>query len=682
MTLADHGVLGVLAELFGLETTFVDITGRPHRASAGAVWQVLCAVGAELDPDRVPDDDGAVDDRAVAAAMRAEQRRRNRQVLEPVTAVRAGRLPPVAVGLPSGLHPRDCWLTIEDEGGTVRRTRLMPAISRPLPGVAVDGERVAWYEVMIGRDPLPVGYHHINVEGPGLEASSLLVVAPPCPEPDRAWGAFLPLYALRTERDWGVGTYPDLARLARWIGTVGGTLVGTLPLYPSLPGDTSPYLPATRLGWNELYVDPTALPEAAMAADRLGSEQFQADLAKVRQSFYVDYPTTSALVRRALAPMAEAVFAGPSGRRDELEAFGRAHPELVAYARFRSACAARDSDGDAPFLPGDASPHVAPPTAPALLSEAGSLDAGPLDVEARYHLYAQWAAAQQLSAAAGRLYLDLPVGTHPAGFDPWWAPGSFATGVEGGAPPDDFFARGQRWGFQPLHPEGIRQDGYRYQISSLRHLMSRAAVVRVDHVMGLHRLYWVPAGRDATDGVYVRYHADELRAVTCLEAHRAGVGVVGEDLGTVPDGVREAMVQDRMLRSWVFEFEPRDDPPELALASLATHDLPRFGTWLDDRPEVAATLAGTGWGGPTAAALDRLAAGPARLMMVDLEDLWGERRPQNRPGTTIGNWENRALRTVDEMASDPTVTAVLEAVDRARSPEEPGVGAPGGQGDQ
>src|SRR6185437_9610544 len=151
-----------------------------------------------------------------------------------------------------------------------------------------------------------------------------------------------------------------------WIGTVGGTLVGTLPLYPSLPGDTSPYLPATRLGWNELYVDPTALPEAAMAADRLGSEQFQADLAKVRQSFYVDYPTTSALVRRALAPMAEAVFAGPSGRRDE----------LVAYARFRSACAARDSDGDAPFLPGDASPHVAPPTAPALLSEAGSLDAG------------------------------------------------------------------------------------------------------------------------------------------------------------------------------------------------------------------------------------------------------------------------------------------------------------------
>ncbi|HVX20652.1 MAG TPA: 4-alpha-glucanotransferase [Acidimicrobiales bacterium] len=645
--------LANLADRFGLDTTFVDVTGQPRQASAGAVWQVLCALGADLDPDRVPDDDGAVDDGAVADAVRAEDARRHRLVLEPVVAVRAGHLSSVAVGLPARLHPRDCWLTVQDEAGDARRSRLMPAISRPLGGSAVDGERVDRYEVTIGRDPLPIGYHRVRVDGPGLEATGLVVVAPPCPEPDRAWGAFLPLYALRTDDDWGVGAYPDLARLARWVDGLGGTFVGTLPLYPALPGDTSPYRPATRLGWSERYVDPTALAEAPAAADLLASPGFVGDLARVRQSFYVDYPTTDVLVRDALAPMAEAAFAGP--RRGELEAFGRARPELVAYARFRSALAGSEA----------ATGTAGPPARPGL-SDAASPDAAPLDREARYHLYAQWAAAQQLQAAAGRLYLDLPVGAHPDGFDPWWFPGSFAAGVDGGAPPDDFFATGQRWGFRPLHPRGIRQDGYAYPIACLRHLMTRAAVVRVDHVMGLHRLYWVPAGREATDGVYVRYHQDEMRAVVCLEAHRAGVSVVGEDLGTVPDGVREAMGQDRMLRSWVFEFEPRATPPELSLATLATHDLPRFGTWLDDRPEVAADLAGSAGTGPTATALAQLAAGPARLVMVDLEDLWGERRPQNRPGTTIGNWENRALRTLDEMADDRSVVAVLEEVDRSR----------------
>jgi len=658
MSLAD------LADLFGLETAFVDVAGQRRQASAGAVWQVLCALGAELDPAGGPEAGGPTDDPAVAAAVRAERRRQHRQVLEPVTAVRTGRVASVAVGLPGRLHPRDCWLTVEDETGDVRRSRLMPAIGRPLGGAAVDGERVDRYEVTVGRDPLPPGYHRLTVEGPDFTATGLVVVAPPCPVPDRAWGAFLPLYALRTDDDWGVGTYPALAGLARWIDDLGGTLVGTLPLYPSLSGETSPYRPATKLGWNELYVDPTALPEAPAAAAVLGSEQFRADLARVRQSFYVDYPTTAALVGEALAAMAEAVFAGPSPRRHELEAFARAHPELVAYARFRSASASASA------VPADGH-GSAPATLPADPAAAGSLDAGPLDREARYHLYAQWAAAQQLAAAAGRLYLDLPIGAHPDGFDPWWAPGSFAAGVEGGAPPDDFFATGQRWGFQPLHPRGIRQDGYAYPIACLRHLMTRAAVVRVDHVMGLHRLYWVPDGRDATDGVYVRYHQDEMRAVVCLEAHRAGVAVVGEDLGTVPDGVRDAMAQDRMLRSWVFEFSAEEPaPPELSLASLATHDLPRFATWLDDQPAVAATLAEAVT--PTAAALDRLAAGPARLVMVDLEDLWGERRPQNRPGTTIGNWENRALRTLDEMAEDPTVAGVLEGVDAARTQEVTG----------
>ena len=204
-----------------------------------------------------------------------------------------------------------------------------------------------------------------------------------------------------------------------------------------------------------------------------------------------------------------------------------------------------------------------------------------------YHLYCQWAAASQLSAAgdAIAMYADLPIGVHPDGFDPFWSPVSFVPGVSGGAPPDSFFESGQDWGFPPLHPDGTRQDGYSHIRSVLARAFRHAAYMRIDHVMGLQRLYAIPQGFDAKHGAYLAYHADELHALVSLEAHRAGSVVVGEDLGTVPDEVRERMAADKMLRSWVFEFEstakePFPTPPTDVLASLGTHDLPRFGAFV------------------------------------------------------------------------------------------------------
>ena len=158
------------------------------------------------------------------------------------------------------------------------------------------------------------------------------------------------------------------------------------------------------------------------------------------------------------------------------------------------------------------------------------------------------------------------------------------TGVSGGAPPDAFFAGGQDWGFPPLHPTGIRDQQYRYPIAVLRHLMGRADTVRLDHVMGLHRLFWVPDGMEAHEGVYVRYPTDEQFAVVAIESHRAGCIVVGEDLGTVPDEVREAMDRHRVLRSYVAEFSllgpsGLDGPDGRSVASVDTHDTPTFATW-------------------------------------------------------------------------------------------------------
>lgn len=694
--------LSALARLYNVQTSYNDAQGRPRQANPDSVRAALAALGAEVaDP---------------VGALRRERLRRHRQTVEPVVAVPATGVQTVAVTLPRAVHPRDCWLSIEPESGNPVRTRLMPALHRPLGSASLEGLAVDRYEARVGSasQSLPPGYYRLRAEGPGVEGSSLLVVAPRCPVPERSWGGFLPVHALRTDSDWGVGSYSALRELGRWLGSHGAGMVGVLPLYPMLIDDpraasagggwrrreeVSPYLPASRLAWNELYVDVTALPEleaAPRARELLESADFRAEVAAVRRSALVDYPASMALVRRALEPLSRALFSGPSRRRDELETFARAHPEVVAYARFRAGLPVeRTADGPLSATaegPGARAPEEqgAPDTeradavaaADAIAAADADVGAGaePVDPEGafRYYLYAQWAAAQQIAAVGEFLYLDMPVGTHPDGFDPCWEPDVFAQGVEGGAPPDTFYARGQRWGFRPLHPMALREQEYRHYVGMLRHVMSQAKVLRLDHVMGLYRLYWVPEGAEATDGVYVGYPHHELRAITCLEAQRSGTAVVGEDLGTVPEEVHQGMSRDRMLRSWVLEFEvsaddPLPEPPPLVLASVSTHDLPRFSTFW-------AASEQAGWrkalGGDARHALHvslgHLARSPARLVMVDVEDLWLERWPHNRPGTgpEAGNWRHRAARTFEEMREDVDVAGLLRDVDAARRDEE------------
>ncbi len=423
-----------------------------------------------------------------------------------------------------------------------------------------------------------------------------------------------------------------------------------------------------------------------------------------REAAVADPVATMAAKRRVLEILAAEAFAGGTAARHQLDAFVSARPVVLAYARFRAALE-RDSGA-----------------IPRRRAGPGGAD----DPRVRYHVYAQWAADTQLATATARsLYLDLPVGVHPRGFDPWWRPGAFVGGVSAGAPPDDFFARGQVWGFNPPHPSGQRAGGYEYLAATLRAAMGHASVVRIDHVMGLHRLWFVPDGMEATDGVYVRYPEEELRAVVVLEAARAGVAVVGEDLGTVPSEVRRAMHRDGMLRSFVYQFEatprrPFPDAPPDALASLGSHDLPAFAAWwggddIDDRrrrgltppADAAAERRGrqalraavsraldlpTGAGRAGAAGgrgsgravtagralracLEHLAASKAPLVLVDPPDLWGEREPYNRPGTGAEepNFRRRWTKIWPEDLASPAPSApstTLHVVDRARRATE------------
>jgi 4-alpha-glucanotransferase len=266
-----------------------------------------------------------------------------------------------------------------------------------------------------------------------------------------------------------------------------------------------------------------------------------------------------------------------------------------------------------------------------------------------------------------------------------------------GAPPDDFFAGGQSWGFPPLHPERLRVDGYRYLIDAYRRVLSRARAIRIDHVLGLQRMFWIPNGAAAADGAYVRYPTEELRAVVAIEASRAGAVVVGEDLGVVSPSIRHAMDRDHMLHSFVYQFnatakEPLPQPRKPSAASFGGHDLPKFasywrGTDIDERlerGEIDATAAAsdrrdrdalvaavsvasrTTTGdddlyGALHTTLGALADGPASYLFVDLADLTLETVPDNRPGTgpEAGNWRRRNSRTLADIAADPTVIALM-----------------------
>ncbi|HWD54090.1 MAG TPA: 4-alpha-glucanotransferase [Acidimicrobiales bacterium] len=679
---ASRPELAALAVRHGVHTRYTDVDGVTRRAPDEVVVAVLQALGVPL---RDPSD--------AAAAWREERRAAARRPLEPVLVHRIAGPGTTTATLPAGTDPQEVWLSLELEDGTTRRDTLANVEVRVDDATAVEGVRYVRHAVDLGAlalDPLPPGYHRVTLEGAGPPTSALVLATPKCPAPRRASIAFLPLHAVRSDDDWGTGSYTDLGRLGRWVTEQGIGLVGTLPLYPALldavPADPSPYLPVSRLAYNELFIDPTGLPELAAtpeARDLLSSRSLRARLSALHASRLVEYEEVARLKRQVLEPMARTLCAGTlPDRLRELQQFARAHPELVAYARFR---AAREDAGPGP-------------------------GGEPSAARTGYHLYCQWAAAQQLSfaGAAAGLYADFPIGSHPDGFDPVWSPPSFMSGVEGGAPPDLFFAEGQAWGFHPLHPERMREDGYRYLIAALDRAFRHAECLRVDHVMGLERLYMIPEGFSAREGTYVSYPADELHALVCIGADRRGSAVVGEDLGTVPATVRRRMARDKMLRTWVFQFEstvaePLPEPPRRALAALGTHDLPTFAAFLagDDITEreragllspdaaSAARAERADWrrrllgklglvrdaGAPADGAgtlealggcLAHLARGPADLVLVDLEDVWGERVAQNHPGTGpgAGNWRRRSARSLEEIRADPDVAAVCRVLER------------------
>jgi 4-alpha-glucanotransferase len=660
-----------LAGLWGVQGSYRNVAGRLVRASPDVMLATLGAMGA---PVRAAGD--------IPGAVR-ERKESIRRLVEPVTVAWDGR---VSLSLLAGGGGK-VSIELESEAGERRAWKLEAMPSRRSPGEAA--------EVRL-PESLPIGYHRAWVSVAGFGGETTIIAAPRlAPEGPRAWGVFLPLYALHTARSWGVGDTGDLGRLVQWASGLGAGVVGTTPLDAAFldePFEPGPYSPASRLFWNELFLDVESILPAGARRTSAGSRR---EIRSLRRGSLIDHRRAMALKRRAVEALLPEVLAVPS-RTEAFRAFVESRPRLRDYALFR----ATQETNRLPW-----------PSWPPRQRD-GAIRDGQVAQEAyRYHLAAQWLIHEQLEGihddARRRgvaLCLDLPLGCHPWGYDVWRERHRFALGAAAGAPPDAFFSGGQDWGFPPPHPDGIREDGYRYLRECLRHVLSRAGVLRVDHIMGFHRLFWIAEGLDPGQGVYVRYRPDEMYAVLLVEAHRAGARVVGEDLGTVPASVRRSMVRHGISRSFVLQTEINQGdgvgpPPRGVAASLNTHDMPTFATfrrggdidlraergWLDpalapgeqqqrvDRLErLTASLRRSGYltggeGDIGAAAMAAMAASDAGLVMVGLEDLWEETEPQNIPGTTEeANWSRRTRYPLEEFSVMPRVIETLRTVDRFR----------------
>jgi 4-alpha-glucanotransferase len=690
----EQRVLQSLAQHYGVQTTYLDVTGKRHRASETAIFEVLKALGAPVATMAdLPD------------ALRLKLKHVIERRIEPVAVAWNGNVSGMLFYAPRSIQSLGMEMRLQFESGENRTWSCNLSDFKPMHYENCDGLTYVARGLCV-PEVLPSGYHQLTIESSEGKFSTKIISAPERSfsiQKGGMWGVFIPLYSLYSQRSLGAGDFGDMGDLHGWLDGLGGNFVATLPFMAAFldkPFEPGPYSPASRLFWNEFYINLEKIPELEKSPEaRALLESIRRELEDLRSSNLIEYRRIMAAKRKVLEVLSKCI-SGPANRlRASFEKYRKENRVLEDYATFRAA-------GEMFRKPWPQWPDA---------QREGKLGRGDFNASARdYHLYAQWTASRQirdLAAIAEKsgpgLYLDLPLGIHPHSYDTWRYRNLFPEHVSGGAPPDLVFTGGQDWGFPPLHPEKIREDGYKYVIAYLNKIMRQAGTLRIDHVPGLHRIYWIPEGLDASQGVFVRYNADEIYAVLSLESNRNKCLVVGENLGTVPRYVNYAMGRHNVYKMYVvqYELEANDEkvlkpPPSRSIACLNTHDMSPFagfleGTDIRDRHDAGIldetraeqkrrkTILGNleeffirkglmDAPGPkeamTLAALCYLAMSPAQLVLVNLEDLWMEKEAQNLPGT-VGdrpNWRRRSRHSLEEFTTMPEVVEILKRIDALR----------------
>ena len=703
-----------LARRFGIATDYEDWTGRSVPVPAETLVAVLAALGVAAGTEQERN-------AALTAHRRSYWERRM-----PATIVgRTGEPIRFWAHVTHG-DPAEVWLQLED--GTVRGG--VQQIDNFTPPFDLDGRWIGEASFVLPAD-LPLGYHRVHLRSGDSETSTALIVTPDwlgLPEQlgaRRAWGLTAQLYSVRSRQSWGVGDLTDLTDLAVWSASRhGADYVLINPLHAAgFSGRTgrmepSPYLPTSRRFVNPIYLRVEAIVEYADLPKRGRVRRLRSDVRRrAGRLDAIDRDGAWAAKRAALKLLHEV----PRSAGRELAYAAFREREGTPLDDFAVYCAlAEDYGGDWHRWP-DSLRH------PDAAGVAGFVERNSDAVD--FHRWLQWQLDEQLASAQSQairagmalgVMHDLAVGVHPDGADAWALQEVMALGVTAGAPPDEFNQLGQDWSQPPWRPDRLDECEYRPFRALIRAQLRHAGGLRIDHIIGLFRLWWIPQGAPPTQGTYVRYDHEALVGIVALEAHRAGALVVGEDLGTVEPWVRDYLLLRGVLGTSILWFEldrdgnggplPAERWREYCLSSVTTHDLPPTAGYLagdhvrlrkslglltrpveaeleSGRAELSAWMAelrragllGDGEDDPEflVLALHRyLGRTPSRLLGVALTDAVGDRRTQNQPGTTdeYPNWrvpltgpDGRPL-TLEEVFTDPRAASLAEAVRAAIAP--------------
>jgi 4-alpha-glucanotransferase len=585
---------------------------------------------------------------AVRTAMGLEGAEPPRLASSPVRVVRQGE--PVPLASPVRIDLED--------GGTVRAESALP----------VD---------------LPLGYHRWTSDQHA--PPSRLIVAPRQCYLDpsmKVWAWAVQLHSVRSRHSWGLGDLADLRHLARWSAELGASAIVVSPLAapsPVVPQQPSPYYPSSRSYRNPLYLRVEEVP----GADRVGIDL--QPLAEAGHALNANRRIDRDPVFRLKMQTLEQIWAQPQ-HLPALDAY--IHQQAASLGQFATFCAlAEKLGGDWRQWPSEfADCH----------SDAVRQFAHRHPDRIRFHQWLQWQLDEQLARAARELPIvnDLPVGMDPGGADSWIYKELLAAGASIGAPPDRFNSAGQHWSLPPFIPHKLREAAYEPFIQMVRENLRYAAGLRIDHVMGLFRTYWIPDGFDAADGAYVQYPADDLLGIVALESQRAGAWVAGEDLGTVEDHVRGQLEQHCMLSYRIFWFEPSppDTYPGCTIAAMTTHDLPTVaGLWtghdLAQRKQLGLPLdpaeyesmrrrlvdfASADEGDSTSAVVQKahhaLGKSDSAVVVATLEDALAVADRPNIPGLTAEQWPVWSLplpQPLEEIVEAPLPKAIAQSLTRS-----------------
>ncbi len=716
-----------LGQQYGIEPVYHDGLGVERQVTVPHLQQVLASMGVKASSKK------EILDSLAHAASRTWT-----QVIDSVVVRYPSDFPfMLALSLPLGnssLEKVSLAIQVTDEKDVSRSLSLPGSRGKVTSEKTIRGVKyVQVHFPLSGKFSLGYFRLSVHVTFPSertVEGQALLIVAPrKCylpSSPKRAWGISLQLYGLRSHRNWGIGDFRDLEEVMKVAGTRWGVAtIGVNPLHIPAVGLTSPYSPSSRLFWSPLYLNLEGVDEWRTSAglrQKAKKAKFQRSLQQFRESSLVDYEAVGKLKWTVLEKLFR-VFRRHHLQPKHLTARGRAfarfvsgfHPHLTMFCTFQVLA---ENLGT-----------VAWRTWPSAYQHPQSPDVEGFQrssaTRIQFYQYVQWLCELQLQhldhvakkhSLSLRLYHDLPVGIHPDGADAWVFQDQLASDITVGAPPDSFNLNGQSWGLVVPNPVRLREDGYRFLRETLRQNMRHGGVLRIDHALGLFRMFWVPQGGTGKDGVYVRTYVDEILAVLALESVRQKVMVVGEDLGAVTPAIREKLDAAGLLSYRLLFFERENGGamtspqayPEQALVAATTHDLPTLkGFWAgrdiiikqeggvylrkkdkeqdrrqraEDRKRLWEALHREGLCSTEAipsnlsddmlqAMYRYLARTPSRLLIVQLEDLLAELDTPNLPGapeSVYPSWRVRIGRELTAWLNDPAILRFAKAMQRER----------------